>query len=111
MIYDNFRKDCPHIEKVFFAYLNVYSICVPSFKSTNICSLSRKRYDEGNFTPTLHQLSGVQNTSVVIYLIELTEPSDTFNYIPFFKYFTLHFLNYFTHIFIVYNYVEQNLLF
>ena len=75
------------IQKVFFAFLKVlsYLVCVPSFKSINSSSLTRKKYDSDNFTPTPRNQVQGQNTSVGIRLIELTELSDTLNCKPFFK--------------------------
>ena len=58
---------------------------MPSFQSIHSNSVSRKKYDEGNFISIIHQQLRDQNTSVGIELIELTEPSDTLNYKPFFK--------------------------
>ena len=43
-------------------------------------------YDGGNATLTHRQRLRGQNTWAGIGLIELTEPSDTLNYKPFFKY-------------------------
>ena len=51
----------------------------------NSSSLSRKKYDGDNFTPTPHKELQGQNTSVGIRLIELTKLSDTLNYNTFFK--------------------------
>ena len=53
---------------------------MPSFKSKNSSSLSRKKHDGDIFTPTIHKWLRGQNMSLEIGLIELTEPSDTFNY-------------------------------
>ena len=64
-------------------------VCVQSFKSINSSSLSRKKYDGINFTPTISQQLHSQNASLVIGLIGITEPSDTLNYKPFFKHCTL----------------------
>ena len=74
-----------HIQKAFIAFLFlIYLVCVPSFKSINSRSLSRIKYDGDNFTPTpLKRLRG-RITSVGIRLVEVTEPSDTLNYNPFF---------------------------
>ena len=65
----------------FFEGFKLLSMCA-KFSSS---SLSRKKYDGGNFTSTLCQLLQNQNESVRIWLIELTEPSDTLNCKPFFK--------------------------
>ena len=62
-----------------------YLVCVPSFKSINSSSLSRKKYDGENFTATSRKRARDQNASVEIRLIELIEPSDTSNYKSFFK--------------------------
>ena len=63
-----------------------YLVCVQSFKSINSISLYRKKYGGVNFTIILRQRLQGQNTSIGIGLIELTEPSDTLNYKPLFKY-------------------------
>ena len=44
-----------------------------------------KMSDRGNFTSTSCQRLRCQNTTVEIGLIELAEPSDTWNYEPFSK--------------------------
>ena len=62
-----------------------YLVCVPSLKSINSSSLSRKKYGGGNFSPPPRQRLQGQSTSVGIGLTELTEPSDTLNYKLFFK--------------------------
>ena len=49
--------------------------------SKNGSSLSRKKFDENNSTPTSRKRLRGQNTSVGIKLIELTEPSDTSHYL------------------------------
>ena len=69
-------KNVTSCSKRFFAFLKVFKllVCVPSFKSINCNSLSRKKYYGGNFTPTPCQLLRGQNASVGIGLIELTEP-------------------------------------
>ena len=94
--YDDLSKKCHVIFKKFLLLLwNFlgYLVYVPSFKSINGSSLSRTKYDGDSFTPTPSKqlrpnpckwVCG-QNTSVGIGLIELTEPSDTLNYKPFFK--------------------------
>ena len=62
-----------------------------------------------DYDPTLCKRVSVQNTSVGIGLIELTESSDTLNYKPFFKECILKTI---LHVFfIVYICVKQNLLF
>ena len=43
-------------------------------------------YDGGDFTPTPRRRLRGQDTLVGIRLIELTEPSDTLKYKPFFRY-------------------------
>ena len=48
--------------------------------SIHSSSLTRKKYDGDNFTPTPRKQLQGQNTSVVIGLIELTVLSDTLNY-------------------------------
>ena len=68
---------------------------MPSFKSINSSSLSRKKYIGGNFTHTLCQRLRGQNTLLGIWLIKLTEPSETLNYIPFSKHYILQFYLYF----------------
>ena len=55
---------------------------MPSFQLVNSGSLSRKKYDWYNFTPTPRR---GQNKTVVIGLIGLNESSDTLNYDRFFK--------------------------
>ena len=88
VIYDTFNKKCQVILKkvlLLFAKVLSYLVCVPSFKSINSISLSRKKYDGDNFTPIPQKQSRGQNTSVGIGLIELTEPSDRLNYKPLFK--------------------------
>ena len=86
-----------------------YSVCVPSFKSINSCSPSKKRYDGDKLTSTLGlQLRG-QNPLVGVRLIELTDHSYPLSYKPFVK--KLYFTNYFTRIFIVYICIEHNFLF
>ena len=62
-----------------------YLVCVSSFKSVNSSSLSRKKFDGDDFTPTSRKGLLVQSMSVVMRLTELAEPSDTLNYKPFFK--------------------------
>ena len=96
LIYDDLSKKCHVLFKKlllllwkFLSYLRY----VPSFKSINGSSLSRTKYDGDSFTPTpvsdydLTPCNWVsnQNTSVEIGIIELTEPSDTLNYKPFFN--------------------------
>ena len=44
-----------------------------------------KKYDGDNFTPIPRKQLRGQNTSLEIGLIELTDPSDTLKYKPFFK--------------------------
>ena len=84
-------------------------VCVPNFKSINSSSVSRKKYDGNNFTPTPRKRLQGQNTSVGIGLIELTEPSNTLNDRSFFKHCILPTV---LHIcFFVYMCVEQNILF
>ena len=87
LLYDDFSKIYHVIFKQFFFcfFWNLlsYLVCMPSFKSINCSCLSRKWC--GNFIPTSYQLLQDQRTSVGIGLIELTEPSYTFNYMPFFK--------------------------
>ena len=51
----------------------------------NCSSLYRKKYDGNIFTTIPSQVLRDQNVSVGIGLIELTEPSDTLNYKPFFN--------------------------
>ena len=86
-----------------------YLVCVTSFGSSNSSSLSKKDYDGSNFTLT--PLSAITRSKYVggnrvneayldIWYIELEAIFQT-----------LHFTKYFTHIFIVYICVEQNLLF
>ena len=58
---------------------------MPSFKSINGSSLSRKKYDGGNFTRVPRQILQGQNTLVGIGLIELAKASDILNYKPFSK--------------------------
>ena len=53
---------------------------MPSFKSINSRSLEVETYDGGNFAPTPRKRLRGQNTSVGIWLIELTEPSETLDY-------------------------------
>ena len=90
---------------------------MPSFKSMKSSSLARKNLmgiislpsSVSGYDPTLCKRVSVQNTSVGIGLIELTESSDTLNYKPFFKECILKTI---LHVFfIVYICVKQNLLF
>ena len=88
LIYDNFSKNFHVIFKNFLMLIRKflsYLICVPSFKLINSSSLSRKKYDGNNFTPTPCTWLRGQNTLVGIGLIKLSEPCDTLNYKPFFK--------------------------
>ena len=88
LIYDDFSEKYHVIFKKFsLLFLNIlnYLICLPSFKSINSSSLSRKKYDGDNFTPTTRNRLRGQNMPVGIRLIELTEPSGTLNYKSFFK--------------------------
>ena len=62
---------------------------MPSFKSINNSSVSRKEHGGDNFTLNPRRRLRGQNISVGIWLIELTEPSDTLNFNPFFKHCTL----------------------
>ena len=48
-------------------------------------TLTRKKYNGDNFTPTPRRRLRGQNTSVGIRLTEHTESSNTFNYKAFFK--------------------------
>ena len=87
-MYEEFSKKYHVIFKKFllvFWKISSYLVCVASFKSINSSSLSRKKYDGGNFTPSPRQRLQGQNTSVGIMLTELTEPSDTLKYKPFSK--------------------------
>ena len=96
LIYEDFSKKS-HIVPIFyflfiyFVFLPfwkflIYLVCFPSLKSSvNSSSLSRKKYDGGNFIPAFCQRLQIQNTSLGIGLIELSEHSDTLNYKPFFK--------------------------
>ena len=61
---------------VFWKFLN-YLICIPSFKSLNSSSLSRKNYDGGNFH--FHPRRPVRGTDTLVG-IELTELNDILNY-------------------------------
>ena len=71
-----------HIQKVFIAYFCSYLVCVPNLKSIN----SSSKYSNGNnFSPTPRKRLQDQNTSVGMWLIEITEPSDTLNYRSFFR--------------------------
>ena len=83
LIYDDFNKKRHLIFKklllLFWKFLS-YLVCVPSFKSYF------KKYDRDNFTFNPHKQLPDQNMSVGIGLMEVTEPSDTLNYMSFFKY-------------------------
>ena len=88
MVYHDFNKKFHVILRKFlllFQRLLKYLVRVPSFESINISSLSRKKYEADIFTPTPRKRLRDQNNSVGIGLIELTEPSDTLSYKPFFK--------------------------
>ena len=77
---------------------------MPSFQLVNSGSLSRKKYDWYNFTPTPRRRLRGQNTTVVIGLIGLNESSDTLNYNPFFKHCILqHILQVFLLFILVWN--------
>ena len=53
LIHDDVRKKRHVVFKMFFALLKVFNLpCVPSFRSISTHSLSKKKYGEGNFTPT-----------------------------------------------------------
>ena len=81
-------KNITSYSKIFFPLFWKFLIglvCVPSFKSINGSSLSRKKYDGGNFTHVPCQILQGQNTLVGIGLIELTKASDILNYKPFSK--------------------------
>ena len=80
----------------------IYLVWVSSFQSINSSSLSKKKYNGGNFTATLCQPLRSQNTSMRICLIELTEPSDTLNYKPFFKHCILETI---LHVFLLFTFV------
>ena len=89
LIYDNFSKKCHAILKKFFLLLwkfLSYLVCLPSFKSINSSSLSRKKYIGDNLTSTLCKRLRSQNISVEIRLIELTEPSKTLHFTFLFRY-------------------------
>ena len=69
-----------------------YLVCVPSFKSINSSCLSRNMMGTISLPPSVSDYVATpckqvsdQNTLVGIGLIEITEPSDTLNYKPFFK--------------------------
>ena len=79
-----------------------YLVCMESFKSINGSSLSRKKIDENNSTPTSRMRLRGQNTSVGIKLIEVTEPSDASHYLK------ITFNKLFYTYFCFYIYVEQN---
>ena len=105
LIYDDFSKKYHVIFKKFFLlFLNFlsYLVCVPSFMSINSSSLSRKKYDGDNFTPTPRQNTQGKNTSVGIWLIEFTQPSDTLKYKLFFKHCILQTLFFYTYFFCLY---------
>ena len=85
LICDDLSKKCNAIFKKCFWKLLSYLACMPSFKSINSSFLSRKTYDDDNFTSTFPKWLKGQNTSVGIALIELTKPSDTLSYKPFLK--------------------------
>ena len=89
LICDDFSKKCHVIfKKLFFIFEKFLTclVCASNFKSINSSSLSRKNYNGSNFALTLRQLLQGQNMLVGIRLIDLTEPHDTLNYKPFFKY-------------------------
>ena len=97
-------------KKFFLAFLNFlsYLVCESSFNWINSSSLSRKKYDGGNLIPTPRQRLQGQTKSMGIELIDLVEPFDMLSYKPFFKHCILQTI---TRIFIVYSFMEQNLLF
>ena len=68
----------------YYDFINWKFLCylawVPTFKSINSRSLEVETYDGGNFAPTPRKRLRGQNTSVGIWLIELTEPSETLDY-------------------------------
>ena len=73
-------------KRFFFAFLKVFKLLGMCAKSINRSFLSRKKYDWDNITPTPGKRLRGQDTLVRIRLTELTEPFDTLNYRPFFKY-------------------------
>ena len=75
------------IQKVFLLYMFLsYLVCVPSLKSINSSSLTRKKYGEVISFPHSSTITiRNQNKLVGIRSTELTEPSDTRNYKPYFK--------------------------
>ena len=72
------KKCTSHSKSIyyFFERFLSYLVCVPSFKSINGSSLSRKKYDGHNFTHTPCKRLWGQNTPVGIWLTELNELSD-----------------------------------
>ena len=89
LIYDHFSKKCYVIFKnfllLFWKFLG-YIVWVPCFTSINS---SWWLFDWDNFTPASCKWLQGQNMLVGLRLIEITEPSDTLNYKPFFKYWIL----------------------
>ena len=59
----------------FLAFLKVFKLL--SNKSINRTSLSREKYDGGNFIPTTCQRLQKKNALVEVSLIEPTEPRNT----------------------------------
>ena len=92
LIYDDFIKKYQVIFKK-FAFLKVFRLLSinAKFQVQQITVLyPEKNMVGGNFT--LNPRRGLlgQNISVGIWLIEVTEPSDTLNFNPFFKHCILH---------------------
>ena len=80
-----------HIQKfnflLFWIFLS-YVVCAPSLKSINSSSLSRKKYDGGNFTPTPSVITRSK------YVISANRVNGTYwaitpHYKPFFQYWVL----------------------
>ena len=106
LIYIDFSKKYHVYSKGFYCFFESYLVRVPSFKSINSSSLSRKKYDGDNFTPTSRKGLRGQNTSVGLGLVELTEPSDILNYKPFFKHYILQTI---LHLFLLFIFVWKKI--
>ena len=76
-------KNVTSYSKSFFEDFLTYLVCV--FQVNKQQFSIQKKYDGDNSTLTLRRRLQGQNTSVGIALTELTKPSDTLNYRPFFK--------------------------
>ena len=103
MICDDVNKKCHVAFKYFFFWKFLsYIVCVPSFMTISSSSLTQKKYGGCNFTLIPRQQFQVQNKSVRVELIELTESFDTLNCKPCFKHCILQTI---LHLFILFLFV------